>query len=189
MVTRILLLALVATAIPACSGDSAPAPVLGWGAPAILPDMNYPNGHPLTLSTPQDAGVASLEDQHYAAVNQYRTAHGLPQFARDLAAEALARAYSKHMPIEPFFSHTDPEGETLFERAARASGHVPYVGLRENLILTNDPSPANVMALLLASPAHKANLDAPRDVNALGIGIWFDGTVYYITQEFFFRYP
>jgi uncharacterized protein YkwD len=179
-VARPLLALVLSVIIPACSEDTAPTH-LGWAAPATLEDSTYANGHPLALNASQDA---ALEDAQYLELAKYRAALGLPPLMRDLAAEALARAYSKHMSVEPFFSHTDPEGDELDDRALRASGHYPYIRVRENLYY--GASAAGAMAAFIASPTHRANLEAT-DITAVGIGVWFDGATYYVTQEFFYR--
>ena len=176
------LLPLVVFLIPACSGDTAD-PIVRL--PATLADMDYPNGHPLVRNAPYNAAVAQLERQHLDLVNVWRQSRGLPAFSRCDSLDAIARAYSEHMSIEPFFGHIAPEGGDLADRVYAASG-VVMVYSAENIMRTADPNAAYVLAAFLASPAHEANL-LTASGSALGVGIYGDGLYYNVTYEFIWR--
>ena len=176
---RFCALPVLALLIPACSGDTAdPVERL----PDQIADADYTNGHPLARNVSVNP---VLEADHFAAVNAWRVSQGLPEFARCDSLDAIARAYSQHMGIEPFFGHTAPEGGDLGDRVYAASG-VVMVYSAENLMSTNDGSALACLSAFLASPAHRANLSSTV-ANTLGVGIWHDGARYLVTHEFVWR--
>lgn len=65
-------------------------------------------------SKPQPQGLCGsvVESDVFNLVNQRRAEAGLPAYACDLAVAAVARAYSKRMCEENFFSHVAPDGQT-----------------------------------------------------------------------------
>lgn len=176
MMYRSALVLMFTIMVPACSGDTA---IPAMRLPSTLADASYSNGHPLVKNTAQNQ---QLELDHVASVNAWRAANGLSEFSSLESINAIARAYSHHMAIEPFFSHIAPEGGELRDRIYTASG-IEMVFSAENLMKTADGSAANVLASFLASPTHKDNL-ATTVANAIGVGIWFDGSLYYVTYEF-----
>ena len=75
--------------------------------------------------------------------------------------EALAEAalaHSRDMASRDYFSHADPSGASVRQRATRAGYRWRYVG--EN-IAAGLGSPEQVVAGWLASPGHCANLMSP----------------------------
>jgi len=169
----------LAVLIPACAHDEDNIVKV---LPVSIADADYGNGHPLVRNAAQNA---ALEQAHVSAVNAWRGSVGLPAFAVSDSLSAVARAYSEHMTLEPFFSHTAPEGGKLSDRIILACG-VPMIYAAENLMMTSDGSAASVLAGFLASPGHKANL-SDTTANTLGVGIWFSGSMYYVTYEMVWR--
>jgi uncharacterized protein YkwD len=130
--------------------------------------------------------VESLEHQCLDEVNRVRRAQRLAPltFYRDLLP--VARAYSRRMAEEHFFSHNDPDGRTVRERVSEAEIRWRIVG--ENLAYSNgyvNPVAASVHSWM-ESPGHRRNLLDP-DYNETAIGAWIgtDGTVYF--TEIFLR--
>jgi uncharacterized protein YkwD len=128
--------------------------------------------------------VEALEHQCLEEVNRVRRAQRLAPltFYRDLLP--VARAYSRRMAEEHFFSHNDPDGRTVRERVSDADIRWRIVG--ENLAYSNgyvNPVAASVHSWM-ESPGHRRNLLDP-DYNVTAIGAWIgtDGTVYF-TQIF-----
>jgi len=128
--------------------------------------------------------VEALEHQCLDEVNRVRRAQRLAPltFYRDLLP--VARAYSRRMAEEHFFSHNDPDGRTVRERVSDAEITWRIVG--ENLAYSNgyvNPVAASVHSWM-ESPGHRRNLLDP-DYNVTAIGAWIgsDGTVYF-TQIF-----
>lgn len=179
-------LSIAALLVPACTDDEARP--LGWQAPPTLPDSDYPNGHPLARALPESPLKAQIEDELLVLLDNHRLTRGLPPLARDRAAEAIARGYSAHMAQEDFFSHTDPEGDTILERTVKASGAVPYVVYRENIARTVFLDSAYIFNLFLNSPIHRLALEAT-DTNVVGIGVAEDTVrhLYYTTMGFYYR--
>ena len=124
--------------------------------------------------------VEALEHQCLDEVNRVRRAQRLAPltFYRDLLP--VARAYSRRMAEEHFFSHNDPDGRTVRERVSDAEISWRIVG--ENLAYSNgyiNPVAASVHSWM-ESPGHRRNLLDP-DYNETAIGAWIgsDGTVYF----------
>ncbi len=116
-------------------------------------------------------------------INEIRQKHGLePLKANDELAK-VARAYSQEMAQKNFFSHIDPEGTNPAKRVS-ASG-LPYWIVAENLFMsTNAPQPVPLAVKgWMASPGHRENI-LRSGVTETGVGVWREGTTYYITQLF-----
>ncbi|HVE38473.1 MAG TPA: CAP domain-containing protein [Planctomycetota bacterium] len=157
-----------------------------WAAPKALPNLNYPNDHPLTLAQVQNSETDALEQFQIIQINQYRVMVGLPPLDRDEAADALARAYAKHFTVHDFFGPVDPEGDALPDRAWRASGYSLNGGSRESILYTVAPDPDAMFNAFLKSPVDNQHIFAT-DVNAVGIGIWQSGTIYYVVYNYVTR--
>lgn len=93
---------------------------------------------------PRDCG-----DQHFAAA---------PPLRWNEALADAALAHSLDMAAKNYFSHTDPAGNSVAQRAGRAGYRWRHVG--EN-IAAGLGEPAQVVAGWLASPGHCANIMAP----------------------------
>jgi uncharacterized protein YkwD len=124
--------------------------------------------------------IESLERQCLDEVNRVRRAQRLARL--DFYADLLpvARAYSRRMAEEHFFSHDDPEGRTVRERVSDADIRWRIVG--ENLSYSNgylNPVAASIHGWM-ESPGHRRNLLDP-DYKLTAIGAWIasDGTVYF----------
>ena len=164
-----------------------PPPRQYWAAPSKLPDLNYPdNEHPLTRSAFQNSETDALEQFQLIQINHYRQLLGFPPLVRDEAADALARGYAKHFTVHDYFGPVNPEGDALPDRAWRASGYSLDGGSRESMLYTVGPDPGAMFAAFLNSPADSAHIFAT-DVNAIGIGIWQSGTLYYLVYNYVTR--
>ncbi|MBI4616874.1 MAG: CAP domain-containing protein [Planctomycetes bacterium] len=115
---------------------------------------------------PPEAGVAILERELLALVQEDRGRAGLLELVPDARLSAAARAHSRDMMAEGFFGHESPSAGDLAERLL-AAGYV-FREARENVALDADIRRAE--AALLASPGHRANLLAA-GVTHVGIGI------------------
>lgn len=120
------------------------------------------------------------EQRMLALVNQERTSRGLRPLVMNDKAQAVARAYSRTMFAEGYFSHIDNQGHNPFDRM-RAGG-VSFGSAGENLALA--PTLQLAHNGLMNSPGHRANILSP-DYRTVGIGI-IDGGRYglMITQDF-----
>ena len=94
-------------------------------APKPRTSTPAPAPAPAAAPAPVAAGSAgsadaSAEGQILALVNQQRAAAGCGAVAPDDGLASLARAFSADMRDRGFFSHTDPDGLSPFERGNRA---------------------------------------------------------------------
>ena len=130
--------------------------------------------------------IVSLEQRCLDEVNRLRLAHGLSSLDFDEDLLEVARAYSRRMAEEKFFSHEDPEGRTVRQRVNEAGIKWRMVG--ENLAFSNgyiNPVAASLRGWM-ESPTHKRNMLDP-DFRQTAIGAWIssNGTVYF--TEIFLR--
>lgn len=107
------------------------------------------DGPPPVSSSPE---VAEFVDR----VNAHRAALGLATLEWDPAIAAVAQAHSEDMVARGFFSHTNPDGESPFDRLAAAG--IAYSAAGEN-IAYGFPTPASVLAAWLGSDGHRANIE------------------------------
>jgi uncharacterized protein YkwD len=122
-------LALTLTSALACSGDGPTGP----GADA----------------DPEVARFVSL-------VNAHRTEVGCPALEWNGAVAAVAQAHSEDMAARGFFSHTNPDGKSPFDRLSDAG--VAYSSAAEN-IAYGYPTAEAVLAGWLGSSGHRANIE------------------------------
>jgi uncharacterized protein YkwD len=124
--------------------------------------------------------IALLEEQCLGEVNRLRRAHGLESLDFDEELLEVARAYSRRMAEEKFFSHADPEGRSVRERVNEAGISWQMVG--ENLAYSNgyiNPVAASLRGWMESAP-HKRNLlEAGFQQTAIGVWISSNGTVYF----------
>jgi uncharacterized protein YkwD len=124
--------------------------------------------------------VESLEMQCFNEVNRVRVGHGLTPLAFNESLLRVARDYSRRMAEENFFSHNDPDGNTVRERVSEAN--IRWRILGENLSYSNgyiNPVAAS-MSGWMDSPPHRRNLlDHAWRQTAIGASISANGTVYF----------
>ncbi len=99
-------------------------------------------------------------------VNQARTEAGCAAVTADPALAAVARAHSADMRDRGYFSHTNLEGLSPFDRAEAAGlSHA-----RAENIAAGQPDAAAVMTAWLNSPGHRANI-LNCSLSTLGVGV------------------
>lgn len=161
-----------------------------------------------SYARPQKWFNEKIADLIFNYSNKERTLRGLPELSRDLSLDAIALEHSSDMAERNFFDHTNPDGETPSDRALRhgysqkrilADGSVFY-GIGENIvkipveknvygfgeIMGDDPDQIADVAIesFLDSKPHREALLLPLH-EKIGVGVAFDGTYYYVTQNFF----
>ena len=92
---------------------------------------------------------------------------GLGALEWDAAVAAVATAHSADMIERQFFAHTNPDGDTPFDRLHDAG--IVYLGAGEN-IAYGYPSAAAVLEAWLGSPGHRANIEYA-DFTHHGVGL------------------
>lgn len=132
-------------------------------------------------------GGQTAEQGSYAAkalslVNAERAKQGLSALTLDQNLSAVAAAHSKDMAQRNFFSHTNPDGQSPFDRM-KANG-ISYKTAAEN-IAVGQPSPEQVVSSWMNSEGHRKNI-LNGNFNKMGIGLYEtqSGYRYYWTQCF-----
>jgi len=130
--------------------------------------------------------IEALEQQCLDEINQVRRKSGLARLIFSEQLLSVARAYSRRMAEQHFFSHDDPEGRTVRERVDEADIRWRMIG--ENLAYSSgyvNPVAASLHGWM-ESPGHRRNILEP-DFNLTAVGVWItsDGTVYF--TEIFLR--
>ncbi|GAA2717654.1 MULTISPECIES: CAP domain-containing protein [Streptomyces] len=134
----------------------------------------------------QPLRAAALADPHAAAahlvvalVNAERARAGCRPLRADVRLNRLAQSFSDDMERRSFFDHTDPDGRTPWDRAARRG--IKNLG-GEN-IARGHPDPHTVMEAWMRSSGHRANI-LNCDYRSIGVGIRHGGNGPYWTQDF-----
>lgn len=144
--------------------------------------QSYDNGHPVVLSTNDDA-VLLRESDVERLVNDRRVQIGKNALISSANVRNVARAHSNHMIVHAFFAHTNPEGDTPGGRMTRAGLSWTMAG--ENIAAGYSTAQAAYDAWM-ASPGHKDNIERDGWTHT-GVGYWYDaGSQYgwYWTQNF-----
>ena len=135
---------------------------------------------------------ASLEEQVVEVVNQKRSegancgSEGSFGAAGPLVMHPLlqcaARMHSMDMVVRDFFSHTNPDGESPWDRIAK-TGYGGYANAGEN-IAAGSATAAAVVDQWMNSDGHCANIMNPQ-FNEIGVGYYPGGQYgHYWTQVF-----
>ncbi|MER7957432.1 CAP domain-containing protein [Streptomyces sp. NPDC096030] len=159
------------TAVPTKTAKPKPAPTTAKPAPTRTTPPAAP-----TLSR-----AAAAEAEVVRLVNQERAKVGCTPVRSDSALAALAGAFSTDMAARGFFDHTDPDGDTPWDRASQAG----VSGMGGENIARGQVDAAAVMDSWMNSDGHRANI-LNCDYKTLGVGVHFaDGGPWW-TQDFGF---
>lgn len=156
---------------PAPSKPAAPS-----AAPTHAPQSAAParRGQVPSAEVSAAATVMSL-------VNQQREQVGCSAVSADPALGSLATAFSDDMAARGFFNHTDPDGRTPWDRAAK----VGVQGLGGENIARGQADAQAVMDAWMNSPDHRANI-LNCAYKTLGVGVHFGPGGPWWTQDFGF---
>ncbi|MEU0200711.1 MULTISPECIES: CAP domain-containing protein [unclassified Streptomyces] len=125
------------------------------------------------------SGESAAAAQVLALVNDERAKVGCSPLAANSALTELAQNYSEDMAARGFFDHTDPDGQTPWDRAEKAG--ISNLG-GEN-IARGQADAAAVMDAWMNSPGHRANI-LNCDFKTLGVGVEFGSGGPWWTQNF-----
>ena len=120
----------------------------------------------------------SIEQQVLVLVNNERAKHGLKALTLDQKLNDVALTHSKDMSQRNFFSHTNPDGLSPFDRMKR--GGVSYKTAAENIAMGYKTAEAVVNGWM-NSEGHRKNI-LNGSFNKMGLGYF--GTGNYWTQLF-----
>lgn len=150
-----------------------------------LPDLPLPTTEspPVPPAPAQSPETAEIETQIQQRINAIRLEQGLTDLQQNERLAEVARRYSQRMAEQNFFSHTSPDGDTPAQRVQSAGIRYWLVG--ENLFRsTNIPQPVDAAVEgWMESPGHRENI-LRSEYRETGIGVWRQGSDYYITQLF-----
>ncbi|MET9803257.1 CAP domain-containing protein [Streptomyces sp. NPDC006368] len=138
-----------------------------------------------TVEQPNTDRLASKERAAEAAVltlvNAERAKVGCSPVRPDADLASLAGAFSADMAARGFFSHTDPDGDSPWNRAAQAG----VTGLAAENIARGQSDAEAVMESWMNSDGHRANI-LNCDYKTLGVGVQFGEGGPWWTQDFGF---
>ncbi|MFF9911406.1 CAP domain-containing protein [Streptomyces sp. NPDC013457] len=158
-------------AVPTKTANPKPAPTTAKPAPTRT---TAPAAPALSRAAAAEAEVVRL-------VNQERAKVGCSAVRSDSALASLAGAFSADMAARGFFDHTDPDGDTPWDRASQAG----VSGMGGENIARGQVDAAAVMDSWMNSDGHRANI-LNCDYTTLGVGVHFaDGGPWW-TQDFGF---
>ncbi|MGV9789880.1 CAP domain-containing protein [Streptomyces sp. NPDC003435] len=188
------------TTTPAAPAPSAPASAPTSQAPAPKPTPSKPAADPAPApkptesqtkapapepKTPETSAPVTVSAQAVAEaevlrlVNVERAKVGCTPVAANSALTGLAEAFSGDMAARAFFDHTDPDGATPWDRAAKAG----ITGLGGENIARGQSDAAAVMEAWMNSPGHRANI-LNCDFKTLGVGVHMAPGGPWWTQDF-----
>ncbi|MFJ3632260.1 CAP domain-containing protein [Streptomyces sp. NPDC090112] len=164
---------------PEPSKPAAPASPEAPSSPAPRPTATP---EPSASATrPSLTGHSAEEDAVVTLVNQARAQAGCGPVRANPPLASLAGAFSKDMATRGFFGHDDPDGNTPWDRAAKAG----IGGLAGENIARGQGDADAVMKAWMNSPGHKANI-LNCEFRTLGVGVYVaDGGPWW-TQDFGF---
>ncbi|WP_329023713.1 CAP domain-containing protein [Streptomyces sp. NBC_00690] len=134
-----------------------------------------------TPSSPSPSAEAAVESEVLALVNEERAKVGCQPLRSDPALAKLAGDFSTDMATRGFFDHTDPDGDSPWDRAEQAG--VPKLG-GEN-IARGQADAGAVMNSWMNSDGHRANI-LNCDYTRLGVGVHMGDGGPWWTQNFGF---
>ncbi|MFI7328007.1 CAP domain-containing protein [Streptomyces rubiginosohelvolus] len=109
---------------------------------------------------------ASARSEVLALVNQERAKVGCSPLSTSAPLTSLAQNFSEDMAARGFFDHTDPDGDTPWDRAAQAG----VQGLAAENIARGQADAQAVMEGWMNSEGHRANI-LNCDYTTIGIGV------------------
>lgn len=176
------------TAAPTAKPTAKPVTPVPTAKPTVKPTVKptatpVPTAKPTAKPTaaPNISSESAMEDEVLRLVNEERTSRGLNALKRASDLDALARAHSADMINRHFFDHTNPDGQSPFDRM-RAAG-INYRAAAEN-IASGQRSAAAVMDAWMNSSGHRKNI-LNASYTEIGIGaVKSSGGTIYWTQEF-----
>lgn len=116
-------------------------------------------------------GNAAMESSLLALINSERQNQGLAALSMNSALTSAARAHSKDMAENNFFSHTGSDGSSPFDRMQRAG--YSFTAAAENIYAGNgsNNSAGSAFSAWMSSEGHRQNMLNSAYADA-GVGYW-----------------
>ncbi|WP_405388370.1 CAP domain-containing protein [Streptomyces sp. NBC_01102] len=150
-------------------------------APATKAPAAPRTASPSPSRTTEAPADTSVQAEVLALVNQERAKVGCSPVTARASLTALAQAFSEDMAARGFFDHTDPDGATPWDRAAKAG----VEGLGGENIARGQADAQAVMDAWMNSDGHRANI-LNCDYTTLGVGVHNGSGGPWWTQDFGF---
>ncbi|MEU6863165.1 CAP domain-containing protein [Streptomyces sp. NPDC046876] len=166
---------------PAPEKPKAAAPKPAAPKPAAPKPADPKPAAPKPTARTSGDGHSAEEAAVLALVNQERAQAGCGPVRANPPLAALAAAFSKDMAVRGFFDHTDPDGNTPWDRATKAG----LAGLGGENIARGQGDAEAVMKAWMSSPGHKANI-LNCEYRTLGVGMYSAAGGPWWTQDFGF---
>lgn len=143
-------------------------------------DSGNSSGTANSGTTTGSASVTAAEQQAVALLNADRRANGLSDLKVSSALTAVARSHAQDMIDRNYFSHTNPDGETLSDRLKQAG--ISFSAAGENIAQNTSVEAAETS--FMNSSGHRSNI-LNSSYTTVGVGVAFDnaGNVY-VVQDF-----
>ncbi|MFF0502826.1 CAP domain-containing protein [Streptomyces fimicarius] len=136
-------------------------------APAKTPAPSKTSTAPPPTKKPSPSPTdASARSEVLALVNQERAKVGCSPLSTSAPLTSLAQNFSEDMAARGFFDHTDPDGDTPWDRAAQAG----VQGLGAENIARGQADAQAVMEAWMNSEGHRTNI-LNCDYKTIGIGV------------------
>lgn len=154
------------------------------GSGNILCPTAEPTQTPAVQPTQAPSNLSDMEQEVLKLVNKVRSENGLSPLAWADDVANVARAHSKDMIDRSFFSHTNPDGLSPFDRLN--NNGISFRSAAENIAYGQRTAEA-VMDAWMNSSGHRANI-LNKNITEIGIGAVKNqnGTIYW-TQVFVLR--
>lgn len=154
------------------SGSTSGAPPT-TGMPTIslpgIPTATPTGADPTVLAGGVPSGPADAQLQKaLAAANVARAAAGAKPLVWSQPLAVLALRHSQDMADHDFFDHTNPAGQSPFDRMK--AGGIKYGAAAENIAINFSDSGDEVIQQWLDSPGHRENLLTP-GYGKMGLGV------------------
>ncbi|MGW7384352.1 CAP domain-containing protein [Streptomyces sp. NPDC054794] len=147
--------------------------------PKTHPAKKTPKTPPKASAPVTVSASAAAEAEVLKLVNAERAKVGCSPVSANSSLTELAESFSKDMALRDFFDHTDPDGSTPWDRAAK----VGIAGLGGENIARGQADAAAVMDAWMNSPGHRANI-LNCDFKTLGVGVHLGAGGPWWTQDF-----
>ncbi|MEU1401182.1 CAP domain-containing protein [Streptomyces sp. NPDC005728] len=168
-----------ASSAPAKAPSKKPKPAATAAKPTHAPKHRATKA-PKAGSAPVTVSAqAAAEAEVLKLVNEERAKVGCSALAANSSLTGLAEAFSDDMAARGFFDHTDPDGATPWDRAAKAG----ITDLGGENIARGQADAAAVMEAWMNSPGHRANI-LNCDFKTLGVGVHLGPGGPWWTQDF-----
>lgn len=135
-------------------------------------------------TAPGAKAVSEIEYQIFEVTNSERQSRGITPILKYRGKLSdVARAHSKSMRENDFFSHTGMDGDNLVNRLQAAG--IDFSNAGENIVKFTAGGDPAVMAhdILMGSSSHRSNILSDR-FNRMGVGISRRGNEYWVTQVY-----